>query len=140
LDKSIIYYAKLHWVIFLGPLLLLMVALIAGSQIQQLWEASLFIVIFTLFWLGMTWITYYFSSLTIKQKQIILRTGMLVRKTVDIPLNKIESIDIRQTILGSIFGFGSIVIIGTGGTRHVINNLSKPLTCRRHIEQLMHEQ
>lgn len=139
MDNNVVYYAKLHWVIFLAPVLLLMIALITGSQIQPLWEASLAVLIFALVWLAMTWITYQFSSLTIKKKQIILRTGLLVRKTVDIPLNKIESIDISQTILGSLFGFGSLVIIGTGGTRHIINSLSKPLSCRRHIEQLMHE-
>ena len=64
---------------------------------------------------------------------------MLVRQTIDIPLAKIESIDIRQTILGSIFNYGSLIITGTGGTRHMINYLAKPLTCRRYIEQLMHE-
>lgn len=70
---------------------------------------------------------------------MILRTGMLVRQTVDIPLSKIETIDIRQSIIGSILRYGSLVITGTGGTRHVMNFLDKPLTCRRYIEQLMHE-
>lgn len=138
MDNDIVYYARLHWVIFLGPLLLLIVDLIAGWQIQQLWEVSLFILIFAFIWLIMTWITWEFSSLTLKKKQIILRTGLLVRKTVDIPLSKIESIDISQSLPGSLLGFGSLVIIGTGGTRHIINNLTKPLSCRRHIEQLIH--
>lgn len=88
----------------------------------------------------MVWTTYQFSSLTIKKKQLILRTGILVRNTVDIPLAKIESIDIRQSILGSLLRYGSLVITGTGGTRQVVNYLSKPLTCRRYIEQSMHEQ
>ena len=83
-------------------------------------------------------LTYRFSSLTIKKNQVILRTGILVRQTIDIPLNKIESIDIRQSILGSILHYGSLVITGTGGTRQMVNYLNKPLTCRRYIEQLMH--
>lgn len=87
----------------------------------------------------MTWITYYFSSITLKHKQVILRTGVIIRQTVDIPLSKIETIDIRQSILGSIFRYGALVITGTGGTRHVLNYLDRPLTCRRHIEQLMNE-
>ena len=62
-----------------------------------------------------------------------------MRETVDIPLSKIESIDIRQSILGSLFQYGSLVITGTGGTRQSMGYVSKPLTCRRHIEQLMHE-
>ena len=68
--------------------------------------------------------TYRFSSLTIKKKQVILRTGFLVRQTVDISVARIESIDIRQTVFGSLFHYGSLVITGTGGTRQLINYLS----------------
>jgi uncharacterized membrane protein YdbT with pleckstrin-like domain len=99
----------------------------------------MFLEFFALLWIVMTWVTYYFSSLTIKKKQVILRTGVVVRQTVDIPLAKIETIDIRQSILGSIFQYGALIITGTGGTKHLINYLHKPLTCRRYIEQLMNE-
>ena len=61
-----------------------------------------------------------------------------MRQTIDIPLSKIECIDIRQSILGSFLDYGSLVVTGTGGSRQVINYLAKPLTCRRYIEQLMH--
>ena len=57
---------------------------------------------------------------------------------MDIPLNKIESIDIRRSLLGSLLQYGTLVITGTGGSRQLVNFLDKPLTCRRYIEQLMH--
>ncbi len=138
MNNQVIYHTKLHWIIFAGPLLLLIGALILQQWLPQIGYVPLFFAGFALLWLGMTWVTYHFSSLIIKNKQVILRTGMLVRKTVDIPLSKIESIDISQTIIGSLLGYGSLVITGTGGTRHFIHQLSNPLTCRRYIEQLMH--
>lgn len=113
--------------------------MIAGIEVSLLKEVSIFFVVFGLIWLVITWVNYYFSSLTIKQKQVILCTGILVRKITDMPLTKIETIDIRQTILGSMIRYGTLIITGTGGTRHFINYLDKPLTCRRYIEQLMHE-
>ena len=64
-------------------------------------------------------------------------SGILIRQTLDIPFNKIESIDIRQSILGSILHYGSLLITGTGGTRQYIHMIAKPLTCRRYIEELM---
>ncbi|KTD32497.1 PH domain-containing protein [Legionella israelensis] len=138
-DRSVIYFARLNRVIFFWPLALLIAAIYLYYQFQTLREVSLFLGGFALLWIAMTWVTYYFSSLVIKKNQVILRTGLLVRKTIDIPLNKIESIDISQTIIGSIFRYGTLVITGTGGTRHLINYLCKPLTCRRYIEQLMNE-
>jgi uncharacterized membrane protein YdbT with pleckstrin-like domain len=138
-ENNIIYFTKLNWVIFFWPILSLYFAFIIYVYVVQLREVSLFLAGFALLWIFMTWITYHFSSITIKRKQVILRTGMIVRQTVDIPLNKIETIDIRQSILGSILRYGALVITGTGGTRHCINYLDKPLTCRRYIEQLMNE-
>lgn len=138
-DRNVVYFARLHWVLFFWPFALACFAIYLGTQIHQLKEVSVMFLFIALVWTLMTWITYHFSSLTIKNKQVILRTGMLVRQTVDIPLSKIETIDIRQSILGSLLRYGSLVITGTGGTRHVMNFLDKPLTCRRYIEQLMHE-
>ncbi|KTD79191.1 PH domain-containing protein [Legionella waltersii] len=138
-ESNVVYFARLHLIIFLGPLLGVAIAIGIYSYVVQLQEISLFIGCFALLWVFMTWVTYYFSSLTIKPKQVIIRTGIIVRQTVDIPLNKIETIDIRQSIIGSIFSYGTLMITGTGGTKYQINYLSKPLTCRRYIEQLMNE-
>lgn len=134
-----IYFTRLHWVIFFLPLLCFFAVIAINIYIPQLKEVTWFLAAFVILWVLMTWATYYFSSITIKSKQVILRTGFIVRQTVDIPLNKIETIDIRQSILGSILRYGSLIITGTGGTRHLINYLDRPLTCRRHIEQLMNE-
>lgn len=138
-ESNVIYFTRLHWIIFFGPFVGLGIAMAIYIYIVQLHEVSLFLGFFALVWILITWVTYHFSSITIKRKQVILRTGIIVRQTVDIPLNKIETIDIRQSILGSILGYGTLIITGTGGTRYLINYLHKPLTCRRYIEQLMNE-
>lgn len=138
MNNNVVYHAKLHWIIFLAPLFLLLLSLAGAFTFPQLQFLALIFGLFSAVWIAFTWAIYQFSSLTIKTRQVIFRTGMLVRKTVDIPMNKIESIDITQNLPGSLLGFGSLVITGTGGTRHVINHISHPLTCRRHIEQLMH--
>jgi uncharacterized membrane protein YdbT with pleckstrin-like domain len=138
-DANVVYFTRLHWVIFFWPIVFFCLIATAHVFINQLAELCMFLEFFALLWIVMTWVTYYFSSLTIKKKQVILRTGVVVRQTVDIPLAKIETIDIRQSILGSIFQYGALIITGTGGTKHLINYLHKPLTCRRYIEQLMNE-
>ncbi len=138
IDSDIVYQARLHWIFFLWPIVLLCFAIYIGYEYEEFYQPSLFIALIAMIWLFMMWLNYQFSSLIIKKNQVILRTGVLVRQTIDIPLTKIESIDIRQSILGSMLQYGSLVITGTGGTRQMVNYLNKPLTCRRYIEQLMH--
>lgn len=129
----------MHWIIFFWPVIGFCAALVVTYSIEPLRQVGYGLSAVALSWIAMTWVTYYFSSLTIKKNQVIIRTGVLVRQTIDIPLNKIEAIDIRQSILGSILNYGLVCITGTGGTRRIINFLHHPLTCRRHIEQLMGE-
>jgi len=138
-DQSVVYQARLHWILFVWPLLFLLLGLSISFSFTSFREVGLFVVLIALAWGVLMWLTYQFSSLTIKKKQVILRSGILVRQTIDIPLTKIESIDIRQSIAGSLFHYGSLLITGTGGTRQWMSYVAKPLTCRRHIEQLMYE-
>jgi uncharacterized membrane protein YdbT with pleckstrin-like domain len=137
-DSNVIYVAKLHWVIFVWPIVLLLGGMLLGIEFWQMKEVSLMLVVVAVIWGIMTWVTYQFSSLTIKKGQVILRSGFIVRQTIDVSIAKIESIDIRQSIAGSIFQYGFLMITGTGGTRNSMNFIAKPLTCRRYIEQLMH--
>lgn len=140
-DSNVIFFTRMHWIIFLWPV----VSLCAALAIVNFVEIDFFhklgygFAALALLWIGITWMTYYFSSITIKRNQVIIRTGVIVRQTIDIPLSKIEAIDIRQSILGSILSYGMVCITGTGGTRRIINYLHNPLTCRRYIEQLLGE-
>ena len=59
-------------------------------------------------------------------KQIILKTGLLVRQTFNMPLPKIESIDIRQSILGTLLNYGTLTLTGTGGTKMALIIYRRP--------------
>ena len=137
-ENNIVYQAGLRFIIFFWPIALLLVGVFLGLEFRALRDVATFFIVFAIVWVIMVWLTYHFSSLIIKSNQVILCSGILVRKTLDIPLSKVESIDIRQSILGSLLQYGSLIITGTGGSRQFINNIAKPLTCRRYIEQLMH--
>lgn len=136
--NTVIYQARLHWILFIWPVVLMIFGLYIGFKFAPLYKAGMGLVAVAIFWEVVVLLTYQCSYLIIKRKQVILCTGIFVRQTLDIALNKIESVDIRQSVLGSIFQYGSLIITGTGGTKQYINYLDKPLTCRRYIEQTLH--
>ncbi len=137
--NNIVYQAHLHLILFFWPALLLCATLYVAMAYPQLRVPSYIVGCGALLWGALTGLTYLSSYLIIKNKQVILCTGILVRQTIDMSINKIECVDIRQSILGNMFNYGTLVITGTGGSRQFVNYLSKPLTCRRYIEQLMHD-
>jgi uncharacterized membrane protein YdbT with pleckstrin-like domain len=137
-DNNMVYKARLHWIIFLGPVVLFCLGLLLGFKAVSLQPVAYFFMVFSIAWGGVVGITDRWSFFIISKKNVVLHTGFWVRNTMDIPLSKIESIDIRRTLMGSLFQYGTLIITGTGGSRQLVYYLNKPLTCRRYIEQLMH--
>ena len=136
-ETNVIYVGRLHWLLFFWPSIFILGALYVLIQYPAWRELALLFLAFSGIWWGMTWVLYHFCSLSIETKRVIFRTGFLVRKTTDITYSKIETLDVQQSLLGSILGYGAFMVTGSGGSRHFINFLSHPLTCRRYIEERM---
>lgn len=59
------------------------------------------------------------SVYAVTNKRVIIKTGVISRRTVELVLAKCEGIQVVQGIAGRIFGYGSIVVT-TGGTTNFI--------------------
>lgn len=135
---DIVYQARLHWIMYAWPVIIFCLVTVIGFYFPLVRQASILFGTLVLLWGLAVYCTVRFCSLTIKKSKITLRTGVFARQILDIPFQKIESVNIRQSILGTLLGYGTIEITGTGGTHELVTYLSKPLTCRRYIEQMMH--
>lgn len=122
-------------------------ALTNGEQIAyegkvSLWSlAPLFIIgllllpfwgIGLLFWISAA-IKYFTTELAITNKRVIAKFGLISRTTIEINIQKIESIQVNQGILGRIFNFGSIVVAGAGNPQAPVPGISNPLRFRREF-------
>ncbi len=76
------------------------------------------------------------DEFAITNKRVIIKTGLISRRTVELNLTKIESVNVDQSILGRILGYGSLQIVGTGGTKEIFPNINKPLTFRKKFQEL----
>lgn len=134
-DNNILYQSRLHWIIFIGPTLLFAIMAYLSLTVVEFRLVTNILVLASIVWGITVGVNYYCSLFSIETKQVILCTGFLMQQSINVPLSKIESIDIRQSLLGSLLKYGSLVITGTGGTRQAVDYLNNPLTCRRYIEQ-----
>ncbi len=76
------------------------------------------------------------DEFAITNKRVIIKTGLIARHTLELNLTKIESVNINQSIWGRILGYGSIQLIGTGGTRETFINIKNPLEFRKKFQEL----
>ena len=64
-------------------------------------------------------------------RSVIAKFGFIKRSTIELNHSKVESFHVDQSVLGRIFGFGTLHINGTGGGITPIPNISDPLGFRR---------
>jgi uncharacterized membrane protein YdbT with pleckstrin-like domain len=80
----------------------------------------------------------YTDEFAITNKRIIVKTGLISRRTLEMNLSKIESVNVDQGILGRILGYGTIRIIGTGGTKEAFPKILNPLEFRKKFQEFSH--
>lgn len=71
------------------------------------------------------------NEAAVTNKRLIAKTGLIRRDTIEIPLNKVSSLQIRQGLVGRMLGYGSLLISDAGTTYAPIKYIHDPLTFRR---------
>jgi len=141
-DETVIHQSRLHPLIFLPALLLLVIAvalLVASAQFADekislgfKAGAAMFGLLALASWARAA-IRRATTELAVTDRRVIYKSGLLARHTLEMNRSKVESVDVDQSILGRIFGFGTIIVRGTGGSLEPIRMISDPLTFRSHI-------
>jgi uncharacterized membrane protein YdbT with pleckstrin-like domain len=73
------------------------------------------------------------TELAITDQRVILKRGVIARHTIEMNRSKVESVDVDQSVLGRIFGYGTVLVRGTGGSLEPMQSISHPLRFRSHI-------
>ena len=84
-----------------------------------------------LYFLVVAWIRYATTEFAVTDRRIIAKTGLVSRRTVEMFLDKVESLNVDQTIPGRMFNYGTVTIRGTGATSEPFHNISAPLELRK---------
>ncbi len=75
------------------------------------------------------------TEIVVTSFRFVYKTGLVSRKSNEVSLNKIEEISMSQSILGRMFGYGELIIRGTGVGVIELPSLDNPVQLRRDIEE-----
>jgi uncharacterized membrane protein YdbT with pleckstrin-like domain len=149
--ETVIYETRLHWIVMLGHLIVgcLLLALpgallldyalsqtAMASNTQHLTEGAGVALLVCGFIVILTGVTRRNATeMGVTNRRVVIKTGLLTRKTIEMLLNKVESIEVSETAAGRLFGYGTIVVIGTGGTPEPFHKMAHPLEFRSQVQQ-----
>ena len=79
------------------------------------------------------------NEAAITNKRLIAKSGLIKRDTVEIPIKKISSLQVRQGISGRILGYGTLVISDAGTAHAPIRYIKDPMRFRQRFFELQEE-
>ena len=123
-EEEVVFETKYHWLIyFFGPLGIFLTLITIG------WFLIVIVIAFPFIY-----ITRNTSEFSVTNKRVIIKSGWLNRRTVEMMLSKVESLDVNQGIFGRMGDYGNITVRGTGGTRESFRFIEQPLMLRRAVQ------
>ena len=134
--ESIKYRAHLHRSIFAPAFIFAVLAVLSLVIVLPSGEWPLFYGLAIPTVVAYIWaqILYSTSEFAVTNKRVVIKVGWLHRRTVETMLSKIEGINVEQSLIGRLLGYGSIIITGTGGTQEPFRNIGSPFEFRRQVQ------
>ena len=126
--ENIVSEATLHWAMFIAPGLVTIFGLLAYSG-----GGGSIVLILGLIWLAWRFLVYQSTELAVTNRRVLAKSGVIRRHCIDVQNSKVEGLTYNQSIMGRMFGFGSIFVRGTGIGMVPIPYVAAPEAFKRDV-------
>jgi uncharacterized membrane protein YdbT with pleckstrin-like domain len=140
--EKVLYSTNAHWIFYLPAISAWIVALvllilsrttITESIILLCLAASAIVGIVALYWTVKAWFQRWTTETDVTNLRVVHKTGFIKRRTFEMSLDKVESVDVNQSILGRLLNYGNVTVRGVGEGAETIKTIAAPLDFRNHI-------
>ena len=140
--ERVLYSTNAHWIFYFPAILAWIVAIVLfalsrQSDIYSVEMLCLFgsglVALAALYWTVKGWFHLFTTETDVTNLRVVHKTGFIKRRTFEMALDKVESVDVDQTILGRILNYGDVTIRGVGEGIETIKTIASPLAFRSSI-------
>jgi uncharacterized membrane protein YdbT with pleckstrin-like domain len=137
-DELVKYVGKLHWIMYRHAILLAILAAVPAYLPSGLPEefrpilTTILLLLAAVSFLS-SWFIRVGTEIVVTDKRIIHKTGWFSRRTQEMNITKVETVDVNQGITGRALGFGEVLIRGIGGSWEPLRWVASPLKLRNAI-------
>ena len=149
--ETVQYETRLHWIVMVGHALIAAVLALVGvsllitpwssikggeaSAVGPLrWAGAACLVAAAIFF-GVGLVRRNATEMAVTNKRVIVKSGLADRRTIELLLQRIESIAVEEPALGRVLGYGTVIVRGTGGTPEVFQQIARPLQFREQVQR-----
>jgi uncharacterized membrane protein YdbT with pleckstrin-like domain len=140
--EQISYRGRLHWIVYFSGLVVVFLAAAIAVGAVAVTDPTLraFLILGAVLLLGLglyqilrAWVTCVNTEIIVTNKRIIFKTGFISRNSIEMNLDKVESVVVRQGVAGRLLDFGTLVIRGVGAGLEPVANVAAPLEFHKHV-------
>jgi|PersoiStandDraft_1058852.scaffolds.fasta_scaffold30706_2 uncharacterized membrane protein YdbT with pleckstrin-like domain len=142
-NEQLVMVGKLHWIIFGHAILWLFVGtiLVTAENIMTSDEVRTYVVSITVVVFGIgflitfvhAWFIRWITEFSVTDRRVIYKRGFINRHTAEMNMDKVESVDVDQSMFGRLLGYGTIHVLGTGQGIEHLHRIAHPIELRNAI-------
>ncbi|HXY89023.1 MAG TPA: PH domain-containing protein [Xanthobacteraceae bacterium] len=136
--ETVLFVSTVHWLTYAPAMLLLAAAI--GTQFfavggnETVWRAiSLLCFAASLLGAAGAWFRRWTTEIAVTDRRIVYKRGFIRRRTIEMNMDKVESVDVDQSVFGRIFGYGDVLIRGTGVGFEPLQMIESPIEFRNAV-------
>jgi uncharacterized membrane protein YdbT with pleckstrin-like domain len=141
-NEKLLYSTSVHWIFYLPGILAWIIAIAAfilarraeGDAAHIFWLAvAIVAAVVAVVWTFRAWFRRWTTETDVTDLRVVHKEGFIKRRTFEMNHDKVESVDVDQSILGRILSYGDVTINGVGEGKQTIRTIAHPLQFRNAI-------
>jgi uncharacterized membrane protein YdbT with pleckstrin-like domain len=140
--EKVLYSTNAHWIFYWPSIVAWIVAVLLLIASRTVVDGTLTLAclalaaivgIFALYKMVTAWFHRWTTETDVTNLRVVHKTGFIKRRTFEMSLDKVESVDVNQSILGRLLNYGDVTVRGVGEGAETIRTIASPLDFRNHI-------
>ena len=140
--ERVLYSTNAHWIFFLPAITGWVVAIVflvlsrlvtADTPMLLCLSMAAIAAIFALYKTATAWFHRWTTETDVTNFRVVHKTGFVQRQTFEMSVDKVESVDVNQSILGRILNYGDVTVLGVGEGGKTLDTIASPLAFRNAI-------
>ena len=143
--EQVRHISSIHWIVYWPGVAVALVAVVAYwfSETRLLtgfWRYTAYaLAVVAVVLLIQQWFQWWITEIAVTNRRVIYKKGLVRRQTNEMNMDKVESVQIDQSILGRMLDYGNVTILGTGEGFETLCTIASPIELRNSITGTVHK-
>jgi uncharacterized membrane protein YdbT with pleckstrin-like domain len=143
--EQVRHISSIHWIVYWPGVAVALLAVVAYwfSETRLLtgfWRYTTYaLALVAVVLLIQQWFQWWVTEIAVTNRRVIYKKGLIRRQTNEMNMDKVESVQIDQSILGRMLDYGNVTILGTGEGFETLRTIASPIELRNSITGTTHK-